>query len=274
MTLTIRNKLILGFSATILLMGAVAGIGAYAVLNLRQSARDATHIGGRLNSVALEIQVHNLEAERRIKNYLIQSKIIGAQKAHETYVEEAQFEISEIQSVTQKAISLAPSEEAKAKFKQIAERANVFEAAVNKLVDATEHNVPADQLAADTTAYEAAADSLHDSAEDGEVTGRDASQQSLDDIEKVSKDSVSLVTGISLVGLLLGIAVSYNLTRAILQPVDHLKGVAESVSLGNLDIAVRRYSNDEIGDLADSFSRMVTAVKFLQMESDEKGGAE
>ena len=79
---------------------------------------------------------------------------------------------------------------------------------------------------------------------------------------------LALVTGISILGLILGITVSYMLARAILIPVDHLKQVAENVSLGNLDMAVRRYSDDEIGDLADSFSRMVTAVKFFRMEAE------
>jgi HAMP domain-containing protein len=36
--------------------------------------------------------------------------------------------------------------------------------------------------------------------------------------------------------------------------------------MGNLDISVRRYSEDEIGDLADSFSRMVAAVKYFRLE--------
>jgi hypothetical protein len=31
---------------------------------------------------------------------------------------------------------------------------------------------------------------------------------------------------------------------------------------------VRRFSDDEIGDLADSFSRMVTAVRFFQSEAE------
>jgi HAMP domain-containing protein len=61
---------------------------------------------------------------------------------------------------------------------------------------------------------------------------------------------------------------SYKLARAILVPVEHLKDVAENVSLGNLAIEVHRYSDDEIGDLADSFSRMVTAVKFFRMEAE------
>jgi methyl-accepting chemotaxis protein len=76
------------------------------------------------------------------------------------------------------------------------------------------------------------------------------------------------VVGISLLGLLLGSAGSYKLARAILVPVEHLKQVAENVSLGNLAMQVHRYSDDEIGDLADSFSRMVTAVKFFRMEAE------
>jgi methyl-accepting chemotaxis protein len=90
----------------------------------------------------------------------------------------------------------------------------------------------------------------------------------LEAIDHTSSQSVSLVTGISILGLALGFIVAYKLSRAILVPVDHLREVAENVSLGNLDIAVRRYSEDEIGDLADSFSRMVTAVKFFRMEAE------
>jgi methyl-accepting chemotaxis protein len=117
-------------------------------------------------------------------------------------------------------------------------------------------------------AYDKAAEELHDNAEDGEVAGREASQNSQEDIDRTSTRSINLAIGVSLIGMVLGIGMSYKLSRAILIPVEHLKQVAENVSLGNLDIAVRRYSNDEIGDLADSFSRMVTAVKFFRMEAE------
>jgi len=65
---------------------------------------------------------------------------------------------------------------------------------------------------------------------------------------------------------------TFTLARAILTPVDHLKEVAESVSLGNLDVSVRRYSEDEIGDLADSFSRMLAAVKYFRFEMESMQG--
>jgi len=115
-------------------------------------------------------------------------------------------------------------------------------------------------------AYEGAATRLTESAEDGEVAGHESSQTSQEQIEATSKRSVELVTGVSLIGLLLALTMSVTLSRAILIPVEHLKQVAENVSMGNLDITVHRYSEDEIGDLADSFSRMVTAVKFFRSE--------
>jgi methyl-accepting chemotaxis protein len=100
------------------------------------------------------------------------------------------------------------------------------------------------------------------------MAGRDASQTSQDRIEQISKTSVPTVIGVSLLGLGIALVMSMILLRAILLPVDHLKEVAENVSLGNLSMNVRRFSDDEIGDLADSFSRMVTAVRFFQSEAE------
>jgi HAMP domain-containing protein len=261
---TIRNKLIAGFSGLVVLMAAVAAIGGYAVFSLRRDANDATRVGARLNSLALEIQVHNLEASRRVKSYLAEIAVAGADKKRQMYLDEANFEINEIQSLATKAMEIAPTPATRAKFTKISEASTQFAEALGKAVEATKAGPTSDNAKAATAAYEDAADDLHDAAEDGEVVGHDASQTSLEAIDRTSSHSVTLVIAISIFGLLLGITVSYTLCRAILIPVDHLKDVAENVSLGNLDIVVRRYSEDE---LADSFSRMVTAVKFFRMEA-------
>jgi HAMP domain-containing protein len=271
---TIRNKLLAGFSGVLLLMAAVAGIGIYAVFSLRHSAQDATRVGGQLNAVALEIQVHNLEAQRRIKGYLADVKKIGAQQARETYLDEAGFETHEIETLADRAVRIAPDAEKRAKFQKIVSSVVVYEKALEQAVQAAEGGKPEAEAAAAKASYDDAAEQLHENAEDGEAAGRDAAQTSQDDIARTSQRAVWLSIGVSLVGLMLGMTVSYGLARAILTPVDHLREVAENVSLGNLDIAVRRYSNDEIGDLADSFSRMVAAVKYFQFETEtlERGG--
>src|SRR5580693_3729452 len=109
MKATIRNKLVWGFSGVLLLLASVAAIGIYAVFSLRHSAQDATRIGGRLNAMGLEIQVHDLEAQRRVTGYLADVKTLGAVRAREMYLDEADFEIHAIESVAAKAIEIAPT---------------------------------------------------------------------------------------------------------------------------------------------------------------------
>jgi CHASE3 domain sensor protein len=138
---TIRNKLLAGFSGVLLLMAVVAGIGIYSVFKLRHSAQDATRIGGQLNSVALEIQVHNLEAQRRIKGYLADVKKIGAQQARDTYLDEASFEIHEIASLADRAVRIAPDAEKRAKFQKIASSVGAYEKAVTQAVEAAEKEI-------------------------------------------------------------------------------------------------------------------------------------
>jgi methyl-accepting chemotaxis protein len=266
---TIRNKLLAGFSIVLLLMAAVSTIGIYSLWRLRRSAQDATRIGGRLNAVALEIQVHNLEAQRRIKDYLRDVGTAGPQRAREMYLDEAAFEISEIETLADRAVKIAPDADKRAKFGKIAVSAALYDKALNRTVEAVEKNRPETEAIAANAAYDASAEQLHENAEDGEVAGREAAQASQDDITSTSRKAVWFTIGISLFGLAAGVTMSYTLARAILIPVDHLKEVAEKVSLGELDVSVRRYSEDEIGDLADSFSRMVAAVKYFRLEMED-----
>jgi nitrogen fixation/metabolism regulation signal transduction histidine kinase len=265
---TIRNKLVAGFSGVLLLMAAVAGIGIYSVFRLRHSAQEATRVGGQLNAVALEIQVHNLEAQRRINGYLTDVKTIGPERAREMYLDEADFEIHEIGTLADRAVTIAPNAEKRAKFQKIVSSAALYQKAVGRTVEASGKGHTEVEAATADAAYYMAAEQLHENAEDGEAAGRDAAQTSQEDITSTSQRAVWFSVGVSLLGLLLGITMSYTLARAILTPVDHLKEVAESVSMGNLNVSVRRYSEDEIGDLADSFSRMVAAVKYFRMEME------
>ena len=146
--------------------------------------------------------------------------------------------------------------------------ANVYTQALQSIVKNAGGKADSDELKSSVAEYESAATRLRESAEDGEVAGHDASQTSQEEIQATSKRSVALVIGVSLFGIIFALTMSIALSRAILLPVGHLREVAENVSLGNLDMTVHRYSEDEIGDSADSFSRMVTAVKFFRSEAE------
>jgi nitrogen fixation/metabolism regulation signal transduction histidine kinase len=263
---TIKNKLIGGFSALLFLMLVVAAIGVYSVLRLRASALETARVGDRLNSIALEIQLHNLEAQRKISRYIAEFKTLGADKAREAYLDEAEFEIHEIGSLARRGVKISPTADKREKFQVASDAASAFSSALETVVAGVEKDGSAS--AQDLSAYQTAAERLNQSAEDGEIAGREASQSSQENIETVSRRSVPIVAGVSVLGLVIALVMSIILCRAILIPIDHLKEVAENVSMGNLQIAVRRFSDDEIGDLADSFSRMVVAVRFFQMEAE------
>lgn len=265
---TIKNKLVGGYTVLILLMVIIAAIGIYSVFGLRRSALETARVGDRLNAISLEIQVHNLEANRKTKSYLAEFKQLGPEKARETYLDEAGFEVHEIESLSAKAVKISPSQEKRVKFQIIADAARSFSDSLEAVAQSAEKSggTPNAPVAA---AYDEAARHLSEAAEDGELAGRDASQTSQNNIEQISKRAVPTVILVSLAGIVLALVMSVALSRAILVPVEHLKGVAENVSMGNLDISVKRFSDDEIGDLADSFSRMVTAVKFFKLDAEE-----
>ena len=63
--------------------------------------------------------------------------------------------------------------------------------------------------------------------------------------------------------------VAFFLSRSIVRPIVQLSDAAEKVSMGDLAVNVEVKSNDEIGDLADSFGRMVTAYRFMAEDEGE-----
>jgi HAMP domain-containing protein len=67
------------------------------------------------------------------------------------------------------------------------------------------------------------------------------------------------------VPLLLGVAVvSLLAARALVQPLAELRSAADRISRGDFDVQIDIASRDEIGQLADSFERMVAAIKFFR----------
>lgn len=58
-------------------------------------------------------------------------------------------------------------------------------------------------------------------------------------------------------------------SMTIIRDIKRLNRVAESISRGDLDVSIDVVRKDEIGDLADSFSRMVSAIKILKADGDK-----
>ena len=78
--------------------------------------------------------------------------------------------------------------------------------------------------------------------------------------------SALIFLGISLSGVIVSIMFALLISRSISVPVNRLVSASRELANGNLDVIVKKSSNDELGELSDAFTMMAAAMK----ERDEK----
>lgn len=82
-------------------------------------------------------------------------------------------------------------------------------------------------------------------------------------LEAIGMQIIVFTSLLILVALLLALLVA----RALVKPLRELELAADRISKGDFDVEIDVRSNDEVGDLADSFERMVAAIKFFREHS-------
>jgi len=105
----------------------------------------------------------------------------------------------------------------------------------------------------------------------------DASTLDVDDvISGILRDSdqrqrTSVITSViaAVLAVAFALAAGLFLSRKIAGPILQLRDIANKVSLGDLNFTNTVNAQDEIGELSDSFERMVTAIRFLVAEGRE-----
>lgn len=80
-------------------------------------------------------------------------------------------------------------------------------------------------------------------------------------------NTIYLIIGIS-VGIAAAIIGAFSVT--VVRDLKKLNATANEISQGNTNVIVNVKRKDEIGELADSFSRMVASLKFMMSEQDEQ----
>ncbi len=95
-------------------------------------------------------------------------------------------------------------------------------------------------------------------------------QASLAQSEQRANDSIRFFVIIGLVALLMGAGMALYLDRIIANPLKAISGVAERVASGDLTVEVPSdHRADEVGVLAQAFSRMVESLREVNRETRE-----
>jgi methyl-accepting chemotaxis protein len=83
-----------------------------------------------------------------------------------------------------------------------------------------------------------------------------------DNVYKIANDNFIIILGVFITIFALTILLATLwLKQYVVQPLNRITQVAEAVSLGDMDVEFKKHSNDEIGRLADAFTRMKTSLE-------------
>ncbi len=82
----------------------------------------------------------------------------------------------------------------------------------------------------------------------------------------IKQQTLFTFLAITLVGALVSMVLAYYISKSISKPINKLVSASGEVARGNLETRVEINSNDELGELAETFNTMATALK----ERDEK----
>ena len=83
-----------------------------------------------------------------------------------------------------------------------------------------------------------------------------------------SNNQASMWITVAVTALIVAV-LSIFFARGFTSPIKQLTDVADRISMGDLGVSINVKSNDEIGELSESFGRMVTAVKYLSQDDNE-----
>ncbi len=82
----------------------------------------------------------------------------------------------------------------------------------------------------------------------------------------VISDSNLLVYGILILGILLTVLIVYLITKAVSKPISELEAAAAEISKGNLNVNIKKNGSDEIGMLTEAFIRVRDSILMIVNE--------
>jgi methyl-accepting chemotaxis protein len=99
------------------------------------------------------------------------------------------------------------------------------------------------------------------------IVGADIEAKQVIHREHFIGNTIYVIMGIAVIlaGVIIGI---FSMT--IIRDIRKLNKTATEISTGNMNVSVDVKRKDEIGELADSFSRMVASLKFMMSDREEK----
>jgi methyl-accepting chemotaxis protein len=265
MKMNIRNKLLLAFAAILVLTGIVAytGYNAASTIDAQLTSIYESHLVpikliGYANANALyyarALRDYNAETNQG-KMDTISSQMDGYEKQINTYLSE--YRRNSLTD-TEKQM-LAQFDQLWLEYKSIAQKAM---AARYKGENALATQIILNEALPKYSEVDKIFYDLADSNDQLAVAAKNESQNTFN-------LSIRMIFGFALAAILIGLGVAFFLSRSISSAAQQMAGVADGIAAGELEHKITITSQDEMGDMAASFTRMIAYLQGMAMAAQK-----
>ena len=260
--LSIRIKLLLGFSLTVILAAAIAVVGYIGVL-------------------AVSEQAHTVQAERLVpiqelgtaEARLLEIAVIGQQLAAGDESSEFAAELKRHVQTFEASIDTVRNtnldEFAKTKLGRLHTQWEAFKPNIERAIEAVEAS-SVELNRAQARAFTSEARTLITIIDEVGDHEQQLAEQADEHIARAQRTAAIELFGGSGLALVLAIGIALFISRTINRPVQELSVAAQQVDDGDLDTKVDFAFDDEIGQLGRSFNGMVETIRNALHEAEEQ----
>jgi methyl-accepting chemotaxis protein len=260
--LSIRVKLLVGFSLTVLLAAAIAVVG---------------YIGVQ----AVSDQAHTMQADRLVpiqelgtaEARLLEIALIGQQLAagdeSGVFAEELRRHVSVFEASVDTVRATKMDEFALTKLNELKAKWSAFKPNIEQAVEAVGAG-SVDLNRAQARAFTTEARTLINIIDEVGDHEQQLAEQADDNIARAQRTAAIELLGGSALALVLAVGIALFIARTINRPVQELAAAAQRVDDGDLEARVDVTSKDEIGQLSRVFNGMVETMQGSLDEAEKQ----
>ncbi len=261
----IGHKSILGFVGIALLVGVVGYIEYYEIGQINKDVKAITefHTPALLHLSTMKAKI--LEGIQEAFAYPLLDAQIEKDEFYEK-MDEFDKAVDEFKVVAH--IDRPGEKEESELFNKIVAVKKALVNSATRMFEGYERNGKVDLLAVE--AFEKDIDSLIPLIEQFVEIEKEDVKEAHTDAEKSVATANTIISLIVLIVIVLAIGIGIFTARSISKPVTKLRDAAVEIGRGKLDTKVNIKSNDEIGELAQSFNEMTYKLKEFHVNLEKK----
>ena len=257
--LRIRTRLLISFSIVLVGMVVIALIGSTELKNSLYSLRDYSSSVSQYNYILSEVEAHFFRVQMQMYRALGTTDVSIAQQA----VSEAQksAEIVRADMVNLESVNTGDPAQLQALNDLIAQADVHLNEILSQAVDATtpeENSRPFDKVEDDLGPL---LEQMTEQIETMVATANDRGTVMIKDIETANVVSIAILLGITGVMIVVAVAISFNLSKSVAEPLSEMQKAATEMEQGNLSIKLEYQSENELGMLANSMRSMASTLQ-------------